>query len=138
MKYVVRYLSKSGNTKKVAEAIANELKINAETIDNDIDNVDILFLGSAMYAFMLPGEIKKFIKGLDSNKVKKVVVFSTTASSLKVHGKISKLLKKKGIECLEDNYYCPGAFSESNVGRPNEEDLKRAKEFARNIVGEVK
>ena len=44
MNIQIRYLSKSGNTKKVAEAIAKEVGVAAETIEKGVTgDIDILF-----------------------------------------------------------------------------------------------
>ena len=75
MNIQVRYLSKSGNTKKVAEAIAEEVGIIAQSItEKDSKDIDILFLGGAIYWAGVDSELKKFILGLDKS-VKKVAIF---------------------------------------------------------------
>ncbi len=49
-KIEVRYFSKTGNTAKLAEAIAKTLGIKAKTVDTPLEgDVDILFLGSSVY-----------------------------------------------------------------------------------------
>lgn len=74
MNIEVRYLSKSGNTKKLADAIARELGITAKPITQAVPtNTDILFLGGAVYWGGINGELKDFIKTL-GGKVKKTAV----------------------------------------------------------------
>jgi flavodoxin len=52
MKIAVRYFSRGGNTKKLADAIANAVGVTAETTDVPLtEDVDILFLGSSVYAY---------------------------------------------------------------------------------------
>ena len=51
MKIAVRYYTRSGNTKKLAEAIAKAVGAEAKTVDEPLwEDVDILFLGSSVYA----------------------------------------------------------------------------------------
>lgn len=50
MKVAVRYYSKSGNTKKLADAIAEALKTEAMDISHEVNGeVDVLFMGSSVY-----------------------------------------------------------------------------------------
>jgi flavodoxin len=83
MKYAVRYFSKSGNTEKVARAIAGALGVEAVSINaagaEIIEKADVLFLGAAVYAFGIDDTVKTFIAKLDAAKVGKVAVFSTAA-----------------------------------------------------------
>ena len=63
MKIAIRYYTKTGHTKKLAEAIGKELGVEAKTIDTPLEEkVDILFLGSSVYAAHLAGPVKSFIK----------------------------------------------------------------------------
>ena len=51
MKIAIRYYTKTGNTKKLAEAISDAINVESMTIDTPLsEDVDILFLGSAVYA----------------------------------------------------------------------------------------
>ena len=62
MKIAIRYYTKTGNTKKLAEAIGNEINVEAKTVDEPLtEDVDILFLGSAVYAAGIDQKIKDFI-----------------------------------------------------------------------------
>ena len=52
MRFAVRYYTKTGNTKRLAEAIANELGVEALPISEPVkEQVDFLFLGNSYYAF---------------------------------------------------------------------------------------
>jgi len=44
MKIVIRYYTKTGNTKKLAEAISSAIGVEAKTVDEPLtEDVDILF-----------------------------------------------------------------------------------------------
>lgn len=48
MTYAVRFYTKTGNTKKLAQAIAGELGVEALPISEGVnEKVDILFLGNS-------------------------------------------------------------------------------------------
>ena len=62
MKAAVRYYTRSGNIKKLAEAIAKAVGVEAKTVDEPLrEDVDILFLGSSVYAYGVDDSIKNFI-----------------------------------------------------------------------------
>ena len=75
----IRYYTKTGNTKKLAEAIGSAINVEAKTVDEPLsEDVDILFLGSAVYAAGIDSKIKDFIANINVN-VGEVVNFSSAA-----------------------------------------------------------
>ena len=82
MNIAVRYYSKSGNTRAVAEAVAEAVGVKAVSVDTaeaDIkEPVDLLFIGGALYAYGLDKHLKEYLKTLKKENVKKAVVFSTS------------------------------------------------------------
>ncbi len=134
MKIAVRYFSKSGNTKKIAEAIASAVGVEAKDISSPLsEDVDILFLGSAPYAFDVDNAVKKFISDI-SVKVGKAVNFSTTAGIKSTRKYVEKFFAEKGIILAEEEFSCRGKFGIVHKNRPNDEDKKAAAEFAKKIV----
>lgn len=134
MKVEVRYFSRSGNTKKLAEAIAKEVGVEAKSIGTPLtDDVDILFLGSSVYAFEIDENVKKFINNIDV-KIGKVVNFSTAAVVKSTYKQVEKLLNEKHIPMAKDEFYCKGSFGPLHKGRPNEKDLQNVATFAQNII----
>lgn len=134
MNIEVRYLSKSGNTKKLADAIAGELGITAKPITQAVPaNTDILFLGGAVYWGGVDGELKKFIASL-GGRAKKVAVFSTAAIVPSAYPQMKNLIKAQRLNVLEHEFHCRGAFSKIHSGHPNTEDLRLAREFAQETI----
>ncbi len=134
MKLAVRYYSKGGNTKKIAEAIAKAVGTEAKTVTEPLDeDVDILFLGSAPYAFDVDDEVKNFISSINVS-VGKVINFSTAAVIRSTRKYVEKLFAEKNIPVAEEEFSCRGAFTVLHKGRPNEDDLKSAAEFAKKII----
>ncbi|BBF43510.1 hypothetical protein lbkm_2198 [Lachnospiraceae bacterium KM106-2] len=137
MEMAVQYYSKSGNTKKLANAIAKEVGCRALTIDEELEGkVDLLFLGASVYWNGIDKKVKDYIKSLNPLRVKRVAIFSTSAMAERAFPEIKKLLMEKGITVEERNYYCRGQFTAMHRGRPNEDDLKQAEEFAKTFLEE--
>ena len=138
MKIAVRYYSRTGNTKKLAEAIAKAVHVEAKTTDEPLrEDVDILFLGSSVYANGVDGNIKMFIQNLNI-KVGKVVNFSTAALVKSTYKQVSKLLAEKHIPLEQEEFYCRGSFAMLHRRHPNENDLMAAMNFAAAIAGSAK
>lgn len=135
MKVAVRYYTKTGNTKKLAEALAKSVGVEAKPIDVDIEEpVDILFLGNSYYAFSIDKEVKKYIASLDKNKVGKIVNFGSAAMLNSTLKKVKAEANKVGIPVDDREFHCKGEFKKMHKGRPNEEDLKAIAKFGKSIV----
>lgn len=134
MKIAVRYYTRSGNTKKLAEAIAKAVGTDAKSTDEPLaEDVDILFLGSSVYAYGVDENVKKFIANIDV-KVGKVVNFSTAALVKSTYKQVGKLLKAKNIPQAEEEFYCKGSFGPMHSGKPDAEDCRAAAAFAKRVV----
>ena len=134
MKVEVRYFSRGGNTKKLAEAIADAIGVTAKTTSEPLtEDADILFLGSSVYAYGVDDEIKRFIQEIDV-KVGKTVNFSTAALIKSTYKQVGKLLAEKGIFQAEEEFYCKGSFGPMHKGRPNAADCANAAVFAKEII----
>lgn len=134
MKIAIRYYTKTGNTKKLAEAIGSAINIEAKTVDEPLtEDVDILFLGSAVYAAGIDERVKEFIENINVN-IGKVVNFSSAALIKSTYNQVKKQVEQKGLKMSEDEFHCRGAFKFVHRGHPDETDLKNAQEFAKRIV----
>lgn len=132
MEIAVRYYSRTGNTKRIADTIANELGITAKPIPEPLPkNVDLLFIGGAIYMAGIDGKLKDYIKTLTPDNVKKAVIFSTAAIKKSAYNSIKKCLETQGINVSSDEFHCSGKFTVFHKSRPNDEDLKAAAEFAK-------
>jgi flavorubredoxin len=110
MNIMVRYCSKTpfGNTRRIAEAIAEGVGVSAVSILDEpslTGKADILFLGGAPYANIMAPELREYANGLDSSKVSKVVLFTTSNWSRRTVHALKKILKGKGIAVCDDYFY---------------------------------
>ena len=101
----VRYYSKTGNTKHVAEYIAKELNLDASSInENDYDSpCGLLFLGGAPYANIMSSKLREYANNLKKENVKAVALFTTSNWSRRTVRALKKILKEKDI-CVYDEY----------------------------------
>ena len=135
LKYAVRYYTKTGNTKKLAEAVAKALGVPALPISEPItEPVDILFLGNSYYAFSIDPEVRNFVRSLDKNKVGRIANFGSAAMLNSTYKKVKQEADKAGIPMAEKEFHCRGEFKGVHKGRPNDEDLKAAAAFAKDIA----
>jgi len=136
MKIAVRYYTKGGNTKRLAEAVAKAVDVEALPISTPVtEPVDILFLGNSYYAFTIDPEVRAFIKGLDKSKVGKIVNFGSAAMLNSTYKKVKAEADKIGIPMDEREFHCKGEFKGIHKGKPDESDMKAAAEFARKVAG---
>ena len=135
MNIAVRYYTKTGNTKRLAEAVANSVGVEALPISEPVaEPVDILFLGNSYYAFSIDPEVREFVASLDKEKVGKIVNFGSAAMLNSTFKKVKAEADKVGIPMDEREFHCKGEFKGLHKGRPNEDDLSAAAEFAKAIV----
>ena len=135
MKVAVRYYTKTGNTRRLAEAVAEAVGAKALPISTPVtEPVDVLFLGNSYYAFSIDPEVRDFVRSLDKSKVGRIVNFGSAAMLNSTYKKVKAEADRAGIPMDEREFHCKGEFKGIHKGRPNEEDLQAAAEFARNIL----
>ena len=138
MKIAVRYYTRSGNTKKLAEAIAEAVSVESCDITVPLtEKVDILFLGSSYYAFDADDAVKTFIADNKDN-IGKIVCFGTSAMMKSMKKPITKVAGKLGVAVADEEFHCRGQFGKIHKGRPNEKDIEEAKKFATHILSSTK
>ena len=130
MKTAVRYYTRSGNTKKLAEAIAEALETTAQDVSAPLDEkADLLFLGNSLYAGKPDESVGEFIEK-NADKIGCIANFGSSASLRSTFKKIKDLADSKGIKVCSEEFVCPGSFLFMHKGHPNESDLEDAKAFA--------
>ncbi|MBQ6234324.1 MAG: flavodoxin [Clostridia bacterium] len=135
MKIAVRYYTKTGNTKRLAEAVAEAVGVTALPISEPVtDPVDILFLGNSYYAFTIDPEVRRFVASLDKEKVGKIVNFGSAAMLNSTYKKVKAEAAKVGIPMDEREFHCKGEFKGIHKGKPDAADLAAVAAFAAEIV----
>lgn len=134
MNIAIRYYTRSGNTKKLADAISETLNIEANDVSVSLsENTDILFLGCSYYAFDVDEAVKDFIMNNKEN-IGKIICFGTSAMMKSVKKPVSKIAKTVGITVSDEEFHCRGRFGKIHKHRPDAHDLKDIAEFAKKVT----
>ena len=161
MKGVIVYESYYGNTKILAEAIAEQLKV--EGYEVELRSVrehypeslqgDIMFLGSPVRMGSVSGRVKRYVKKLDKDvwKDKPIVVFTTTLMLPKdatdkqkrsqekwdrsAGHKLRDLAKSRGLNAVENHLWVE---VKGMKGPLVETGVENAKQFVRDILLSLK
>jgi flavodoxin len=150
MRILIVYVSvHHGNTERVARTMANVLAANLVQVREAsaavLEQYDLIGFGSGIYFGRHHENILHFVDKLPVLRDKKAFIFST--SGLRkiplVHDfdrSLKRKLQRKGFSVIAefscrglDTYRATRLVGGINRGRPNDEDLKRAAEFARSL-----
>jgi flavodoxin len=98
--YIVTYYSRTGNTKKVAEAIYNALPGDKKLMPIDrvesLDGIDLAFIGFPVMQFGVPAEARNFIAEHASGK--KIALFVTHAMPSESDDPVQKAMLEKELQ----------------------------------------
>jgi flavodoxin I len=133
--FEVVYFSRTGNTKKVAEAMAAELKVTAKDVKSaGVVSADaFILMGTGCYGATLPKEIADFMKK-NTFKGRIMGLFTTSAfGSAAERGLIEKQITERGA-IITHNFKCYGRFLTAKKAHPTAQELENAKQFARMVA----
>lgn len=134
MRTEVRYYSKNGGTKKLAEAIAKAVNAEAKTVDTPLDKyADVVFLGSSVYGGKPAPEVVKFIQA-NSKNIGKIVVFGSACTGKSTFPAIKSAAAGCAVKTAEMFFQCKGQFWFFNKNRPNDQDCSDAADFAKKQI----
>lgn len=136
-----------GNTMKIAQTMAEvlqaEIKKPVDINPSDLDEFDLIGFGSGIYDQHHHPSLFRLLEKLPEMANKKVFIFSTSTIFVdRMHQKLRNALTEKGFEIIGE-FNCKGLMTYSftkfilgglNKGRPNENDLKKARKFAENLI----
>ena len=140
-----------GNTEKVAKTLAKVLNADLkkpEQIEPDsLSDFDPIGFGSGIYFGKHHKSLLEFAKKLPPTN-KKAFIFSTNGGNIgkmkpeNLHKPLKAIFTAKGFNIVGefncagfDTYGALKLFGGISKGRPNEEDLKKAEEFASKLKG---
>lgn len=138
------------NTLKIASVISKVLNADLKTVENtsieELINYDVVGFGAGIDSGHHYQELLDLAKEIPTVHDSKSFIFSTSAvmgdkKVWKDHTALRNILLSKGYSII-DEFSCKGFntnsflkfFGGMNKGRPNEEDLEEAKEFARRLI----
>ena len=123
MKACVLYLSRTGNTKRFAEAISEAIQspiFNIETSDpTSFNDYDLLLIGTPVTGFNAAPQVTSFIKKLPEGSGKRTILFCTYAVA---KGQVFSALEKELLQRGYNNILC---VSKKGI-KPSKNDFKDA------------
>ena len=164
MKILVTYMTVSGQTKKVAdaifEAVDGEKEIQLISEVKDLEGVDLAFVGSPMHRFSLNEKVKDFIK--KQGKGKNIALFVTHSMPeggeplpewldncrndaagtnlvgfFNCQGEMSKELADMMLKSEDPQAAAWGKAREKTLGQPDAARLEKARTFAREVLSKM-
>lgn len=150
MKSLVIYDSMYGNTQKIAQSIANLITtkcLNVKDVTlSDINNVDLLIIGSPTHGGQPTPKLQEFIKSIPDDELKntKALTFDTGIphedknfifkNFIKMLGyaskRLAKLLEKKGANIIGTETF----FVNGKEGPIKDGELKRAEKWVKEMI----
>jgi flavodoxin len=107
MKPCVLYFSRTGNTKRMAEAIAEAIKASVFSMTSSepsvVEDFDLLIVGTPVEGFRPAKETVEFVERLPKTEGKKAILFCTYALwKGRTFGVLKKELSSKGYKTILD------------------------------------
>ena len=164
MKTLVTYMTVSGQTKKVADAIFDaiegEKEIQPVSEVNGLEGYDLTFVGSPMHRFGLHEKVGEFIKNIGKGKnialfvthsmpeggeplqewldnCKNAAAGTNLVGFFNCQGEMSKELADLMVNSGDPQAAAWGEAREKTIGQPDEARLERARAFAREVVSKM-
>ena len=112
MRVAIRYQSRGGHVKEMAELVSEGTGVEAISIDDPrapiTEPVDVLFIGGALYKFALDPGMEEYLKNLPADMVGKAVTFGSSALTRRPIFIIQERLRDKGISVHPSAVYMRG------------------------------
>ncbi len=136
MKTAIVYFSKTGHSKKIAKAMAQNINMEVMNIKENKkpENVDLLFVVGGIYGGQSMPEMINYIKSLSPTNAKKAVLMTSCTTKVTPQATVRTLLQENTIEVLEEEFICQGSFLFMGMGHPNKADFQSATDFARKVI----
>jgi flavodoxin len=123
MKACVLYLSRTGNTKRFAEAISESIQLPIFDIEasdpSSFKDYDLLLIGTPVTGFSVAPQVISFAKKLSEGSGKRTILFCTYALA---KGRTFDVLEKELAQKGYNNILC---VSRKGI-KPNKNDFKDA------------
>lgn len=112
MNVAIRYQSRGGHVREMAEIISEGVDVEPISIDDPrapiTEPVDVLFIGGALYKFKLDPGMEEYLASIPEGMVKKAVVFGSSALTRRPIFIIQERLRAKGIIIHPSGIYMRG------------------------------
>ena len=134
MRSAIRYYSKFGHSKAMADVIGEVCQVGAQPVSVPLaEPVDVLFLGAGIFLGKVNAKIGEFIRTLDPSQVGCVVCFGSSAIVDSPVPLLRKMLEERGIKVCDQSFSCLGSMGPVHAGHPNAEDLELLRSFVTSL-----
>jgi flavodoxin len=135
MNISVIYYTKLGHSKKIAQAIANELGVKAQDIreNPEIKDVDLLYIVSGIYGGKSAPGLLEFLKTLDGQQIKRAYLLTSSGGKTTRAAEVRTVLTELGIPVVEEEFTCQGAIFLFGMGHPDKTDIQNAIQFVQSV-----
>ncbi len=131
----IRYYSKFGHSKQMAQAIEEIVGAKAATVAEPLTGtVDTLYLGAGVLLGKVNSAVIDFINTLKPEDVKEVVLFGSCAIIDSPVPQMRKALEAKGIKVSDKSFTCKGSMGPIHRGHPNKADLDDFCKFIQSTI----
>jgi flavodoxin len=136
MKTAIIFASKTGHSKKIADAIAKEIATPALDAAQKpiIEDIDLLFIIGGIYGGQSTPELLEYVHNLESSKIKNAVLITSCVSKSAKQEEVRRILKEKNINVMEEEFICQGNFLFIGLKHPNKNDIENAVSFCKSQV----
>ena len=165
MKVMIAYMSLTGNTRKIAEAISQEIQEEKEIKElkeiDDLEGYDFAFIGFPLHGFAAPEEAQSFLeKHCQGKKIALFVTHGAPEHSEDLPPWLAKCKEAAVGADVIDMFNCQGELAQyvidellkhedpkvrswgehgpSTRGQPDATRVERARVFAREIMERIK
>jgi len=132
----VIYGTKTGHSKKLAEAIGQAVQVRVEDVmaGPEAAPADLLFIVGGIYGGKSLPELVGFVQRLQPGQVKQAVLVTTSVSvGGRKQADIRGILQAKGVDVV-DELACPGSLLFLKRGHPNAADIQAVASRASQIA----
>ncbi|UGV39830.1 flavodoxin domain-containing protein [Methanococcoides orientis] len=164
MKTLVSYMSQTGNTKKIAEAIYDEIADEKEIKDikdlSNFEGYDLVFVGFPVLQFNVPENVSKIVKenvagkdiaffmthgvpeGFEAIKswtgsLKDIAAKGNLLGTFECQGEIAQQVLDMLEKSDDPEMKAFAALGPAAKGQPDEAHLQKAKDFAKEVQAKV-
>lgn len=132
----VVYYSKTGHSKKIAQAIGDELGIPAAEIREGIPAADLLFVVGGIYAGKSAPEMLEGLAAADPERVGRAALVTSSLDKQGSQPMVRSALEARGIPVVKEEFACLGGFLFFARKRPNAQDIADAVAYARRVLSD--
>lgn len=131
----VIYYTKLGHSKKIAQAIADELGVKAQDIreNPELKDIESLYIVSGIYGGKSAPELLEFLKTLDGQQIKRAYLLTSSGGKTTRAAEVRAVLTELGIPVAEEEFTCQGAIFLFGMEHPNKADIQNAIQFVQSV-----